>query len=104
MTEKSGGRGKTAAEKIGYRWMMRLLRAMDAAGRAGKRETEVIVHRAGARATGLTFRAFVAESRPAAKEALAMLHGGSMPASVEYRKPGSGPYPNSYKVVLTARW
>lgn len=104
MTRKNVRRSRSAAEKVGYRWMMRLLRAMDAAGRAGKREAEVTVHHVGVRAYGRPFKAFVAESRPAANEALAMLRGGSMPASVEYRKPGSAPHPKSYKVVLTARW
>ncbi len=99
-------RRQTAAEKRGYRWMQRLLRAMDAAGKRGTREAEVVVHSVGMRKFRGEFRDFVARQHPAAREALAMLHNGSMPASVHYGKPtgAGGRYAASYTVTLSAQW
>lgn len=98
-------RRETAAEKLGYRWMMRLLRAMDAAGKKGRREAEVVVRAVGVRNFRGGYRGFVAKHRPAVKEALAMMHNGAMPAGVRYGKPaGSGRYSRSFTVTLSSQW
>ncbi|HTK04298.1 MAG TPA: hypothetical protein VL500_01845 [Candidatus Eisenbacteria bacterium] len=110
MTAKTAKkRDKKAIERTAYRWMMRCLRAMEAAGRAGKRSIELVIKDVSRVAAPDGFRRFKAEHRPAADEAVAMMRNGSMPLDatfVEESIPADGrrPLRHRYKLVFTARW
>lgn len=111
MSKKRRTRRETAAEKRGYRWMMRCLRAADRAWAEGRRSVAVVVHHVGERRFGKGHEAFVAACKPGARHAVAMMRNGSMRVGFTFRKAGSGgdadferAFPQSHKLVLVMQW
>ena len=107
MSKKEKKRRRKKAEKIGYRWMMRCLRAVDKAKKEGKSKVEVIVHRVGKRQFGKRYKAFVAACKPAVRHAVEMMQNGSFRAGYTLRKAGAKgeaeierAYPLSHKVII----
>ncbi len=106
-SKKERRAAKKVAERIGYRWMMRCLRAAEKAMEKGQASVEVIVHRVGKYRYGKRYKAFVAACKPAAKHAIAMMRNGSFRAGFTFRKAGTKgdtklerAYPLSHKVII----